>query len=133
MREQLCLQWNNFQENLISAFVNLREDYDFADVTLIYEDGQQFEAHKAVLTASGLFFHKLFGRNKQTYSAEQDMGGYGDDDCEECVEENVTCLRIPPLLVEESLPRCDTWEEFLEGDKEGLVVVVSRERKGLLA
>ena len=127
----LCLQWNDFQENLISAFVNLREDYDFAGVTLVSEDGQQFEAHKVILAASDPFFQKLFGRNKQTHSAEQDVGGSGNDNCEECVEENFNCLRIPPFVVEERLPMCETWEEFLEGQKEGLVLVVSREKKDL--
>ena len=115
MREMLCLQWNDFQENLKSAFVSLIEDEDFAHVTLACEDDT--------------FFQKLFGRNQQTYSAEQEVGGSADDDCEECVEENFNCLRIPPLLVEERLPRCDTWEEFLEGQKEGLVVAVSMSRE----
>ena len=34
MAEKLCLLWNDFKENAIGAFVNLREDADFADVTL---------------------------------------------------------------------------------------------------
>ena len=29
--EKLCLQWNDFQDNIISAFRNLREDNDFED------------------------------------------------------------------------------------------------------
>ena len=46
MSEKLCLQWTNFKDNVNSAFVNLREDKDFSDVTLACEDGQQVEAHK---------------------------------------------------------------------------------------
>ena len=46
MSEKLCLQWNDFKENATSAFRILREDNDFADVTLACEDGEQFEAHK---------------------------------------------------------------------------------------
>ena len=49
MSEKLFLQWHDFQEN---AFVNLREDNDFTDVTLACEDGQQVEAHKVILAAS---------------------------------------------------------------------------------
>ena len=49
MSEKLCLQWNDFQENIKSAFGNLREDKDFKDVTLVCVDGQQLEAHKVVL------------------------------------------------------------------------------------
>ena len=41
MSEKLCLQWNDFQENIKSAFGNLREDNDFKDVTLACKDGQQ--------------------------------------------------------------------------------------------
>ena len=64
MLEKLCLQWNDFQDNIKSAFGNLREDADFANVTLACEDGQQVEAHKVVLAASSPFFQKLLGRNK---------------------------------------------------------------------
>ena len=34
MAEKLYLQWNDFKDNVNSAFGNLREDEDFADVTL---------------------------------------------------------------------------------------------------
>ena len=44
MSEKLCLKWNDFQENVNAAFGNLREDNEFADVTLASEDGQQIEA-----------------------------------------------------------------------------------------
>ena len=46
--EKLCLKWNDFQENAILAFGTLREDREFADVTLVCEDGQHVEAHKAI-------------------------------------------------------------------------------------
>ena len=49
MSEKLCLKWNDFQENVNAAFGNLREDNEFADVTLASEDGQQIEAHKVIL------------------------------------------------------------------------------------
>ena len=52
MSEKLCLQWNDFQENIKSAFGNLREDSEFSDVTLACEDGQQLEAHKVILNGS---------------------------------------------------------------------------------
>ena len=59
MSEKLCLQWNDFQENIKSAIGNLREDKDLQDVTLVSEDGQQVEAHKVVLASSSPFFQKL--------------------------------------------------------------------------
>ena len=67
MTEKLCLQWNDYKENTISAFGNLRENKDFNDVTLVCEDGQQVEAHKVILAASSPFFQKLFGRNKHPH------------------------------------------------------------------
>ena len=49
MSEQLCLKRNDFQENIKSAFENLRENNDFADATLACEDGEQVEVHKLKL------------------------------------------------------------------------------------
>ena len=67
MSEKLCLQWNDFKENVVNAFGNLREDNNFADVTLACEDGQQVEAHKVILAASSPTFKTLLGRNKHPH------------------------------------------------------------------
>ena len=65
--EKLCLKWNDFQENAISAFGTLREDREFADVTLACEDGQQVEAHKVILASSSPFFLNILRRNKHSH------------------------------------------------------------------
>merc|ERR1712129_628860 len=65
--EKLCLKWNDFQENAISAFGTLREEREFADVTLACEDGHQVEAHKVVLASSNPFFQNLLRRNKHPH------------------------------------------------------------------
>ena len=67
MTEKLCLQWNDFRDNVNCAFRSLREDPDFADVTLACEDGKQVEAHKVILAASSPFFQNLLRRNKHPY------------------------------------------------------------------
>ena len=67
MYEKLCLKWNDFQENVNTAFGNLREDTDFTDVTLACEDGQQIGAHKLILAASSPFFQILLKRNKHPH------------------------------------------------------------------
>ena len=67
MSEKLCLQWNDFKENVITAFGSLRDDRDFSDVTLACEDGQQVEAHKVILAASSPFFQNLLKRNKHSH------------------------------------------------------------------
>ena len=79
MSEKLCLQWNDFQDNIKIAFGNLREDVDFADVTLACEDGQQVEAHKVILAASSPFFQKLLGRNKHPHPLVYMRGVKSDD------------------------------------------------------
>ena len=66
-KEKLCLQWNDFKENITTSFRELREDKEFTDVTLACEDGQQVEAHKVVLIASSPFFLNTLKRNKHSH------------------------------------------------------------------
>ena len=65
--EKLRLQWNDFKDNVSSAFGALRQDKEFTDVTLVCEDGQQVEAHKVVLVASSPFFLNILKRNKHPH------------------------------------------------------------------
>ena len=67
MSEKFCLKWNDFKENTIGAFGNLRGKREFADVTLACENGEQVEAHKVVLAASSPFFQNLLRRNKHAH------------------------------------------------------------------
>ena len=66
-KERFCLKWNDFQENAITAFGTLREDREFADVTLVSEDGQHFEAHKVILASSSLLFQNMLHKNKHPH------------------------------------------------------------------
>ena len=61
--EKFCLKWDDFQKNLISVFGDLRDDQDFADVTLACED-EFIEVHKVVLSASSPFLRKLLKKIK---------------------------------------------------------------------
>ena len=67
MSETICLNWNNFQDNVKSAFGNLRDDQDFADITLACEDGQKIEAHKVILAASSPVLQNLLNLNKHPH------------------------------------------------------------------
>ena len=67
MTPKFCLKWNDFQENINSVFGGLREDSDFADVTLACGDGEQIEAHKVILAASSHFFLNMLTRNKHPH------------------------------------------------------------------
>ena len=65
--EKLCLKWNDFQANLSSAFCGLRNDQDFADMTLVSEDGVHIETHKVVLASTSPFFMEMLKRNKHPH------------------------------------------------------------------
>ena len=67
MSEKLCLKWNDYQDNVNSAFALMRGENDYADVTLACEDGQQIEAHKVILAASSPFFQNLLTKNKHPH------------------------------------------------------------------
>ena len=67
MSEKLCLQWNDFKENVNFAFGKLRDDKKFTDVTLVCEDGQQMEAHKVILAFSSPFFERIFQKSKHLH------------------------------------------------------------------
>ena len=67
MSEQLCLQWNDFKENVNGAFRNLRKDEDFSDVTLACEDGHQLKGHKVILASSSPFFKDLLVKNQHPH------------------------------------------------------------------
>ena len=66
--EKLCLKWNDFQENLSSAFGGFRNDQDFADVTLACEDGTQIKTHKVILALSSPLFMEILKKNKHPHS-----------------------------------------------------------------
>ena len=61
--EKLCLQWNDFKENITISIKALRDDKEFTDVTL----GQQIEAHRTVLASFSPFFMELMKRHKHSH------------------------------------------------------------------
>ena len=67
MAGKLLIKCDNFKENTCVTFESLRKERDFADVTLVCEDGQQVEAHKVILAASSPFFQDLLKRNKHPH------------------------------------------------------------------
>jgi len=60
--EKFCLRWNDFGNNVSSAFRELRDDKDFFDVTLACDD-DQIQAHKVILSACSPFFRNILRRN----------------------------------------------------------------------
>ena len=62
--EKFCLKWNDFQQNISTAYKDIRDNADFSDVTLMCEDDQQVEAHRVILSACSPFFMKVLKKNK---------------------------------------------------------------------
>ena len=60
-------EWNDFQENVTTAFGSLKGDNMFTDVTLACEDGQQIEAHKVILASCSPFFENLLNKNAKKH------------------------------------------------------------------
>jgi len=83
--EKLSLKWNDFQENVISSFGLLREEYEFADVTLACEDGRQVNAHKVILASSSPFFMNLLRKNNHPHPLIY-MRGMKSEDLEAMVD-----------------------------------------------
>ena len=79
MSHKLFLQWSDFKDDLAGAFGILREDNDFADVTLACEGGRQFEVHKVVLASSSAFFQNILRKNKHAHPLIY-MRGLNPDD-----------------------------------------------------
>ena len=63
MDSEVCVTWNGYQKKEKSIFRHLLESSEFADITLVSEDGQQFKGHKAILGSSCPFFEDLLRRN----------------------------------------------------------------------
>ena len=62
--EKLCLRWDDFKENINTAFLSLSKDTNFTDATLVGEDSHQVEAHKGILASSSPFFLNILARNR---------------------------------------------------------------------
>ena len=65
--EKFCLKWNDFQQNILSSYQDLRNEVEFSDVTLVCEEDHNIEAHKIVLTACSPFFSGVLKRNKHPH------------------------------------------------------------------
>ena len=62
---KLCLQWNDFKDNVNSAFGRLRDDKEFTDVTLACEDGQQENIDAALVCGESSVNTDSTGRHSQ--------------------------------------------------------------------
>lgn len=61
--EKFNLSSNNFDENILNSFKDLKYDKDFTDVTLVCEENKQVKAHKVVISSCSEFFKSILIQN----------------------------------------------------------------------
>jgi len=62
----LCLNWNDFSSSLGDSAKELKYDQDFQDVTLAFDDDEQLQANKFMLSICSPFFRRILKRNKHS-------------------------------------------------------------------
>ena len=77
--EKLRLKWGDFQKNLSTTIGFLRNNEDFADVTLVCEGGEEVKAHRVILAASSQVFQKLLISSKHAHPLIYMRGIKSDD------------------------------------------------------
>ena len=65
--EKFCLNWNEFEQNIVASFRDLRTDSEFSDVTLVCDEDQHIEAHRVILKSCSPVFSKFLTKNKHSH------------------------------------------------------------------
>ena len=65
--EIFSLKWNDFETNVSKSFVNLRNETQLFDVTLVGQDQKKVSAHRLVLSACSDFFKNIFYSNSHSH------------------------------------------------------------------
>ena len=61
------LSKDNFPATTSDAFKALRLETDFNDVTLAWDNGEQVDAHKVILSSSSEFFKRILKNNGKKF------------------------------------------------------------------
>ena len=67
MLDKLCLTQDDFNENIITKFSNLRTEGIFFDVTLVCDDQKQINAHKVALSSCSEYFKNILKNNVHSH------------------------------------------------------------------
>ena len=66
--DKFCLKWNDFQQNIITSYQDLRNESEFSDVTLVSEDNLQVKAHRIIITGCSPIFRTMLKKYKHSNS-----------------------------------------------------------------
>ena len=67
VNEKFCLKWNDYNTNITTSYGELRESFEFSDVTLMCEEDHKIEAHRVILSASSPFFSRVLLKNNLSH------------------------------------------------------------------
>lgn len=65
--KMLQLNWNDYTTSFCNSAKELMDDRDFMDVTLAFDDDEQIETNKFMLSLCSPFFRQIFKRNKHNH------------------------------------------------------------------
>ena len=65
--KMLSVNWNEYESCLSSSAKELMDDTDFLDVTLAFDDNQQIQANKFMLSICSPFFRRILKRNSHSH------------------------------------------------------------------
>lgn len=65
--EHFSVQWNDYQDTVISSFSQIGKTKDFHDVTLISDDNKLIESHRILLSACSSFFENILQKIKSPH------------------------------------------------------------------
>ena len=68
MQENYVIKWGQFDQNFCQNLRDLRHEADFLDVTLAFDDGNQIEAPKLILSACSPVWQGMLKRSKQKHA-----------------------------------------------------------------
>ena len=67
MNERASISFNNFETFSGSILKGCLNQHDFADVTLVSDDEEQFKVHKVILSAFSSFFRRVLLNNPHSH------------------------------------------------------------------
>ena len=67
MKGRYDISWPGFEENRTKHMEDLLRRNQFVDVTLVFDDDEQLEAHKMILSSSSSFFQRVLEKNNHQH------------------------------------------------------------------